>query len=75
MGCLLCQGRPITSCCCRAFQRVGFFRRQANQVFSDDRKARPKPSGGRRRAKLDQHRPFLITRIAVKAYMTMPELG
>jgi transposase len=35
----------------------------------------PKPSGGRRHAKLDPHRPFLTARIAEKADMTMPELS
>jgi transposase len=35
----------------------------------------PKPSGGRRHAKLDPHRAFLIARIEEKAYMTMPELA
>jgi transposase len=35
----------------------------------------PKPSGGRRHNKLDQHRAFLIARIAEKAGMTMPELS
>ena len=34
-----------------------------------------KPSGGRRHAKLDPHRAFLIARIAEKADMTMPELA
>src|SRR5438132_13538761 len=35
----------------------------------------PKPSGGRRHAKLDPHRAFLIGRIAEKADITMPELS
>ena len=35
----------------------------------------PKPSGGRRHAKLDPHRAFLLGRIAEKADMTMPELS
>src|SRR5215471_11586323 len=34
----------------------------------------PKPSGGRRHAKLDPHRAFLIARIE-KADITMPELA
>src|SRR4029077_10528229 len=34
----------------------------------------PKPSGGRRHAKLDPHRAFLLGRIAGKADMTMAEL-
>jgi hypothetical protein len=33
---------------------------------------KPKPSGGRRHAKLDPHRAFLIARIAEKADITMP---
>jgi transposase len=35
----------------------------------------PKPSGGRRHAKLDPHRAFLIARIEEKAGITMPELS
>jgi hypothetical protein len=35
----------------------------------------PKPSGGRRHAKLDPHRAFLLGRVAEKADMTMPELS
>src|SRR5712672_572819 len=35
----------------------------------------PKPSSGRRHAKLDPHRAFLLGRIAEKADMTMPELS
>jgi transposase len=34
-----------------------------------------KPSGGRRHAKLDPHRAFLIARIEEKADITMPELA
>jgi len=63
------------SCRCRAFQRVGFFRRQADEVFSGDRKLAPKPSSGRCHAKLDPHRAFLLARIAEKADITMPELS
>jgi transposase len=36
---------------------------------------KPKPSGGRRHAKLDPHRAYLIARIEEKADMTMPELA
>jgi transposase len=36
---------------------------------------KPKPSGGRRHAKLDPHRAFLIARTAEKADITMPELS
>lgn len=35
----------------------------------------PKPSGGRRHAKLAPHRAFLIARIEEKADITMPELA
>jgi transposase len=35
----------------------------------------PKPSGGRRHAKLDPHREFLIAHIEEKADITMPELS
>jgi transposase len=35
----------------------------------------PKPSGGRRHAKLEPHRVFLLERVAGKADITMPELA
>jgi transposase len=35
----------------------------------------PKPSGGRRHAKLDPHQAFLIARIEEKPDVTMPELS
>lgn len=35
----------------------------------------PRPSGGRRHAKLDPHRAFLLARIVEKPDMTMPELS
>src|SRR6202030_2089044 len=35
----------------------------------------PKPSGGRRHAKLEPHRAFLLQKVAEKADITMPELA
>src|SRR6476660_1839355 len=35
----------------------------------------PKPSGGRRHAKLEPHRAFLLKKVAEKADITMPELA
>src|SRR5271165_6381042 len=35
----------------------------------------PKPSGGRRYAKLEPHRAFLLEKVAEKADITMPELA
>lgn len=35
----------------------------------------PKPSGGRRHAKLEPHRAFLLARVAEKDDITMPELA
>ena len=35
----------------------------------------PKPSGGRRHAKLEPHRAFLLEKVAEKADVTMPELA
>ena len=35
----------------------------------------PKPSGGRRHAKLEPHRAFLLDRVAEKPDLTMPELA
>jgi transposase len=45
------------------------------KTFRTTGRLAPKPSGGRRHAKLDPHRAFLIARIAEKADMTMPELA
>ncbi len=39
------------------------------------RVACPKPSGGRRHAKLEPHRAFLLEKVAEKADITMPELA
>lgn len=36
---------------------------------------KPKPGGGRRHAKLDPHRGFLLARVAEKADITMAELA
>ena len=35
----------------------------------------PKPSGGRRHAKLEPHRAFLLEKVAEKADIVMPELA
>lgn len=35
----------------------------------------PKPSGGRRHAKLEPHRAFLLARVGEQADITMPELA
>jgi transposase len=35
----------------------------------------PRPSGGRRHAKLEPHRSFLLARVVEKADVTMPELA
>jgi len=35
----------------------------------------PKPAGGRRHAKLEPHRAFLLARVAEKEDITMPELA
>jgi transposase len=35
----------------------------------------PKPSGGRRHAKLEPHRTFLLARVVERADITMPELA
>jgi transposase len=35
----------------------------------------PKPSGGRRHAKLEPHRAFLLARVSEKEDITMPELA
>jgi transposase len=35
----------------------------------------PKPSGGRRHAKLEPHREFLVAQVTAKVDITMPELA
>jgi transposase len=45
------------------------------KVFRATGRLAPKPSGGRRHAKLDPHRKFLIARITEKVDITMPELS
>jgi transposase len=45
------------------------------RAFRTTGSLKPKPSGGRRHAKLDLHRAFLIARIEEKADITMPELS
>jgi transposase len=45
------------------------------RVFRTTGSLAPRPSGGRRHAKLDPHRAFLIARIDEKSDITMPELS
>jgi hypothetical protein len=45
------------------------------RAFRTTGSLKPKPSGGRRHAKLDPHRACLIARIEEKAGITMPELS
>jgi len=45
------------------------------KTFRTTGSLKPKPSGGRRHAKLDPHRAFLIARIEEKADIPMPELA
>jgi transposase len=45
------------------------------QAFVARGRLDPKPSGGRRHAKLEPHRSFLLTRVAEKGDITMPELA
>ena len=60
---------------CRAFQRVGSFVVRLMKSFRATGRLAPKPSSGRRHAKLDPHRAFLIARVEAKADITMPELS
>lgn len=53
---------------------VSFVVNLTKAYFTSGRLA-PKPSGGRRHAKLDPHRGFLLARIADKPDITMPELA
>ena len=45
------------------------------KAYEVTRSLAPKPRGGRRHAKLDPHRAFLLGRIAAKNDITMPELA
>ena len=59
-----------------ALRGVGFLCRQPGEGLSYEGEAsRPKPSGGRRQAKLEPHRAFLLEKVAEKADITMPELA
>ena len=60
---------------CGAFRGVGFLCRQPGEGLSCAGKPYPKPSGGRRHAKLEPHRAFLLEKVAEKADITMPELA
>jgi transposase len=45
------------------------------KAFTTSGQLEAKPRGGRRHAKLDPHRDFLIARVTEKADITMPELA
>jgi transposase len=45
------------------------------QAYSTSGRIAPRPSGGRRHAKLEPHRGFLLARLAAKNDITMPELA
>jgi len=45
------------------------------RAFKTNGRLEPKPRGGRRHAKLDPHRAFLIARVAEKDDITMSELA
>jgi transposase len=45
------------------------------KAFRTTGRLAPKPLGGRRHAKLDPHREFLLDRVAKKEDITMPELA
>jgi transposase len=45
------------------------------KAYSTSGRLAPKPSGGRRHAKLEPHRAFLLARVTGKADITMPELA
>ncbi len=45
------------------------------KAFKTSGRLEAKPRGGRRHAKLDPHRDFLIARVTEKADITMPELA
>ena len=45
------------------------------KVYHTTGSLEPKPGGGRRHAKLDPHRAFLLARVAEKHDITMPELS
>lgn len=45
------------------------------KAYSTSGRLAPKPSGGRRHAKLEPHRAFLLALVAEKVDITMPELA
>jgi transposase len=45
------------------------------KAFGATASLEPRPSGGRRHAKLEPYRAFLLTQVAEKADITMPELA
>ena len=60
---------------CGAFQGVGFLVVNLMKAFRMRGSLAPKSSGGRRHAKLEPHRVFLLQKVAEKADITMPELA
>jgi transposase len=57
------------------FVEDGQSRRAAAARFRTRGSFAPKPLGGRRHAKLEPHRAFLLAQVAEKADITMPELA
>jgi hypothetical protein len=49
---------------CGAFQGVGFLRGELGESSSREGSIEPKPSAGRRHAKLEPHRSFLLAQVA-----------
>jgi transposase len=45
------------------------------KTYATSGRLAPKPSGGKRHAKLEPHRAFLLGKLAEKADITMPELS
>lgn len=45
------------------------------KAYRTTQRLEPRPSGGRRHAKLEPHRAFLLARVAEKNDITMPELA
>jgi hypothetical protein len=58
-----------------SFQSVGIVCCELDERLSRERQLEPKPSGGRRHAKLEPHRTFLLARVVETPDITMRELA
>lgn len=74
VACFVAGGRSCRAAAAHFSVSVSFVVRLLESVRTTGR-LEPRPSGGRRHAKLEPHRAFLLGRLAEKADITMPELS